>query len=310
MNIFITFLLTLLIALLSTQTFSQQLIPFQARLTDGAGAPVADGVYSINFAIYGTATGGTPVNGWVESHATVSVVSGVVNVILGSITPLNDPDNNGDFSDAVTFYTTDGNRFIGVTIGAGQEMVPRHQLVPSFHAATADDAAKFDGKDSSYYITDADLQGMVASFTKACPSGWLVADGTSGTPDLRNKFLRGETTASPASLDFGGNDDATVASHSHDTPSIGVWSWDNGAHNHFVDRNVIKAPGAFNNFVDEIKVTNCNGCDVFQKRTISSNVSAHKHFVGLPVMTTTTVGSSATNTNIPGYYEVIYCVKQ
>lgn len=25
----------------------------------------------------------------------------------------------------------------------------------------------------------------------ACPSGWIIADGTSGTPDLRGEFVRG-----------------------------------------------------------------------------------------------------------------------
>lgn len=34
--------------------------------------------------------------------------------------------------------------------------------------------------------------GMIAPFYLAsCPSGWLAADGTNGTPDLRGQFIRG-----------------------------------------------------------------------------------------------------------------------
>jgi len=52
MKLFISLFLTIITALSSMQTFAQQLIPFQARLTDGTGAVAADGVYPITFNIY------------------------------------------------------------------------------------------------------------------------------------------------------------------------------------------------------------------------------------------------------------------
>ena len=198
MKLLLSIGLSVFTALFTAQACAQQLIPFQARITNVAGGVVDDGVYSMNFNVYDTATAGTAI--WTETHSTVSVSAGVVNVILGSLTPLNDPNKDGNIADAVTFYSTSGDRFIGISIEAGQEMVPRHQLIPSFHAVTADDATKLGGNTPAYYQSvtqhDTDIQdlsqtintqftGAIVAFSRSCPTGWILADGLSGTPDLR-----------------------------------------------------------------------------------------------------------------------------
>lgn len=141
-----------------------RLIPFQGRLTDAEGAAL-NGVYRITFAIYDAPTGG--VASWTEFHESVSVINGQLNVLLGSITKLDDPDDNGDTSDAVLFDASSGPRFLGIKVGedTNQEMIPRQQLVPAFHARTADHATEadhaleadnadtLDGHDSSYFLS-------------------------------------------------------------------------------------------------------------------------------------------------------------
>ncbi len=57
---------------------------FQARLQTGAGSIVNDGNYSIQFKIYNTSTGGSPL--WTETQATTRVVNGYMTVSLGSVT--------------------------------------------------------------------------------------------------------------------------------------------------------------------------------------------------------------------------------
>ena len=52
---------------------SPRLIPFQGRVTDGAGQPL-QGVYRVTFVIYDEATGGEAL--FTESHADVSVIAG------------------------------------------------------------------------------------------------------------------------------------------------------------------------------------------------------------------------------------------
>lgn len=321
MKFFISCLLTLTTALISAQAFSQQLIPFQARLTDGAGAVVADGVYAMNFNIYDAATGGTPL--WTENHSTVSVVGGVVNVILGSIIPLDDP--NGNNTDAVTFFATSGDRFIGITIGTGQEMVPRHQLIPSFHAVSADDAATLGGNLPSFYtpLTQhiSDIQGVsnqlgqftgaIVAFAGNCSTGWLLADGTAGTPDLRGRFLRGEPNANVNSLDFGGNDNAIVVSHDHNIDPPNTFSNLAGDHNHIQGAAIREYVGAFDygSVTGGQRTEGTTGPGAYVTHPYTSNSGNFQHQVNIAPFLSSISGVSGVGANMPGYYEVVYCVK-
>jgi hypothetical protein len=62
-------------------------ISYQGLLTTSGGAPVQDGNYDIQFDLFQTPTGGS--SEWTETHASVAVVKGTFNVILGSVTSLN-----------------------------------------------------------------------------------------------------------------------------------------------------------------------------------------------------------------------------
>lgn len=162
--------LLLAAAVAEAQNGALRLIPFQARLTGADGDALPDGNYVVTFRIYDVPAGGTPC--WEEVHQSnnqgiVPVVGGQVNVLLGSLTPIDDPNKDGDASDAISFNPTagiscdpeqqaqmdppqncdcqaPGPRYLGITVGGSTvtvpaaEMVPRHQLVPSFHARRAD----------------------------------------------------------------------------------------------------------------------------------------------------------------------------
>lgn len=131
-------LLLLAAVLIASTAFATEprLVPFQARLADAAGADLT-GVYRVTFVIYDAATGGTAL--WSEVHPAVSVIAGRLNVLLGSLTSLDDYNGDGNTADAVRFGQP---RFVGIKIGAdnNQEMVPRHQLVPAFYAQGAKEA--------------------------------------------------------------------------------------------------------------------------------------------------------------------------
>ena len=58
----------------------------EGTLANIAGAPVADGTYSIKFAVYGDAVNPTPL--WVEGPESVSVKGGGFSQLLGATTPL------------------------------------------------------------------------------------------------------------------------------------------------------------------------------------------------------------------------------
>lgn len=111
-------------------------IPFQGRLTDQAGNTYTNGQYTILFQLYNQPVGGQPI--WLERHDKVGVINGLVNVFLGSITPLTN----------VTFDTT---KHLGITIDADNipntpepEMIPRQMIIPAFWAKNSEKLNGFD----------------------------------------------------------------------------------------------------------------------------------------------------------------------
>jgi len=85
---------------------------YQGYLTDANGAPVNDTV-SMTFGIYDAAEGGSAL--WTEIHESVTVTNGDFNVILGK---------TASFTGALF----DGERYLGITVGAGEELTPRSKF--------------------------------------------------------------------------------------------------------------------------------------------------------------------------------------
>jgi len=116
-----------------------QEINFQGYLTDLDGNPVPDGDYNISFAIYSALSGGSAL--WSESQ-TVTVTEGIYNLQLGQVNPL----LAGIF---------EGQRFLGITVGADAEMTPRIPFTSVAYALKAGDADALQGKDPSEFAADA-----------------------------------------------------------------------------------------------------------------------------------------------------------
>jgi len=107
-----------------------QLMNYQGKLTDANGDPI-DGTVSIIFSIYPDSTGGTAL--WTETQPTVTVTSGLFNVLLGSVTAI--PDSVFDGS----------TRWLGIKVGIDPEMTPRQPIVSVGYAyrATKADTAEY-----------------------------------------------------------------------------------------------------------------------------------------------------------------------
>ena len=71
------------------------------------------------------------------------------------------------------------------------------------------------------------------------PNGWVLCDGTLGTPNLTDKFILGASPASDPGSEGGGNTHtlsvAEMPSHNHSTFSTG-----GGLHNHQATSNVVR----------------------------------------------------------------------
>jgi len=138
----------------------------------------------------------------------------------------------------------------------------------------------------------------------AIPTGWLLCNGSSGTPDLRNRFVvgAGSTYAVAAT---GGSADAIVVSHTH-TASTNT----TGAHTHNFNKNsgqstsfwgsndYLAASAGGSNF-------NLSTGTTDQQNTVSiASAGDHSHTV-----TVDSTGSSGTNANLPPYYALCYIMK-
>ncbi|MEM7397240.1 MAG: hypothetical protein AAF492_33380, partial [Verrucomicrobiota bacterium] len=73
-----------------------------------------------------------------EAHNNVRILDGLINVVLGA---------NTSFSGAgVSFSDT---RYLGITVGANPEMVPRQILIPAFHSIRSERAYGLSARDDS-----------------------------------------------------------------------------------------------------------------------------------------------------------------
>ena len=124
-------LLQVLLLLSSVSAAVPPIISYQGKLSQPSGSPVADGAYSVRFAIYDEPVG-THTALWSETNPTVQVKGELFAVMLGSVVNL--PGNIFDSP----------NRFFGVKVGDNPEMVPRQQIASvafAFKAENADVAA-------------------------------------------------------------------------------------------------------------------------------------------------------------------------
>lgn len=126
------------------------------------------------------------------------------------------------------------------------------------------------------------------------PIGYLLCDGTNGTPDLRNRFLVGSGSTYAVNA-TGGSADSIVVSHNHTASSTSVVT--DPGHLHtlpFVDGGTIGGSGATSGF---------RGSGTYNTSTATT---------GITVATTTTntaAGTSGTNANLPPYYSLAYIMK-
>jgi hypothetical protein len=200
-----------------------ELINYQGKLTDANGMAIENGIYQLEFNIYDAKTGGVRVWG-PQVFEAVPVVNGFFNVILGE----QETDINGAQLTDGAFISTaflSGNRFLGVKINSGNELLPRQQVLSSPYAIKANKATHH-----SNIIPPGSIQ---AYWGTSAPIGWLKCNGQvvpkgveyeslrqlvgSNVPDLRGTFLRGwdDGKGLDNGRSFGTPQDDTFQGHAH-----------------------------------------------------------------------------------------------
>jgi hypothetical protein len=134
------------------------------------------------------------------------------------------------------------------------------------------------------------VAGMImlwSGSSASIPSGWLLCDGSSSTPDLRNRFVVGATSTYAVGA-TGGSADAIVVSHTH-TATV-----TDPGHIHGAFLQELSAGGATTNRT--------------AKSASTDNSYINSNTTGITVANSTT-GSSGTNANLPPYFALCYIMK-
>src|SRR5579863_3888425 len=144
-----------LLAFTATLTWSGQaqqtppkLLPFQGRLTDQNGIATSNGVKVVQFKIYTVPTGGSPV--WAGEVHRTTVNGGLVNVMLGTKTPLNGVDFNQQLYLEITVDVSGpGGVPDNAITDADPPMLPRQLILPVVFAAESANSRALAGYDWS-----------------------------------------------------------------------------------------------------------------------------------------------------------------
>jgi len=139
--------------------------------------------------------------------------------------------------------------------------------------------------------------GLIAIWSGAVgaiPSGWLLCNGSNGTPDLRNSFVLGAGNSYSVGQ-TGGSTDAVVVSHTHTATST----------------SVVTDPGHNHTYTAVYGTQSISGGpSTADLTTASANTGTAS--TGITVATSTTnqtAGVSGSNANMPPYYALAFVMK-
>ena len=128
-------------------------ISYQGRLADSSGNPVTTSGVGMQFRLYNTDTGGSPL--WEESHTAVPAEDGLFHVLLGSTNPI-----------PVSLLASNSTLWLGITVGSDSEMTPREQIasVPyAMIASTVADGSVTTSKIADGSVTDSKLASPITA---------------------------------------------------------------------------------------------------------------------------------------------------
>lgn len=138
------------------------------------------------------------------------------------------------------------------------------------------------------------------------PFGWALCNGSSSTPDLRDRFVVGAGSTYTVAA-TGGSADAVVVSHTHTATTAS-----NGDHQHFVASNLNTGGADVTNTTTIVRQKDDAGDSNYRLVGTATTASvgltsvngAHTHS-----LTVASSGVSGTNQNLPPYYALCYIMK-
>jgi len=168
-----------------------KLITYHGILKDSSGNYLS-GTYGMTFKLYDVATGGTEL--WEETHSSVTVASGAFNVILGSVTALNQ-----NFSSAY---------WLGIEVGSDGEMEPRVQLTSAGYAYTADEVNNGFTESDHADIDHKSIEGVLSNTSLVAKTNFKIDAHTVATANNLDGMIV-DTFSDDDGIDAGSSSDYT-----------------------------------------------------------------------------------------------------
>lgn len=253
--------------LASVTASSKTTVNYQGFLTDSGGTPV-NGAVDIAFRLYSVDSGGTAL--WTETQTGVPVGDGLFSVLLGSVQPLSQ-----------SLFEQNATLWLGIAVGADQEMTPREQL-----------------SSAPFALSGSVPAGVIVMWSgplSAIPQGWALCNGSNGTPNLSDRFITGVASGENPGATGGSNTVTLTASqlpaHTHAfTTSTG------GSHSHgtHIENN--------DDFEDG---NNQGGVDNVSGNGMSTTSDGNHSHSG----TTNSTGSGAAFDIRPSYFKLAFIMK-
>jgi hypothetical protein len=155
---------------------STRVLPFQGRLTDANGSPIADGSRVVQFKMYDAPVGGRAV--WNGEVHKLSINSGLVSTLLGTKASLASVDFNQDLYLEIT---VDANADGQITL-ADPPLLPRQSVLPAVFAHESANARLLDGYDwSPLFGTNNPADGSLLESK--------IGDGSLGSSKIRDASI-------------------------------------------------------------------------------------------------------------------------
>ncbi|MCA9286110.1 MAG: hypothetical protein KDA22_12875 [Phycisphaerales bacterium] len=135
----------------------EQSMSFQARLTDAGGAPIADGVHTLDLFIYNAETGGSIIGSILNVPALVQGGNGVVSTPIGPLDPA---------------WFAEAPRFLAVTVDDNDDNPVGNEIGPRIRMTTVPYALR-----AAALATDAPITMLSATISGALSAGGSASIG-------------------------------------------------------------------------------------------------------------------------------------
>jgi len=195
-------------------TVNAQSVPYsfnyQGVLRGGSGDLLGSVQKTVEFRLFDSATGGTPL--WGRTYAVLLDTNGLFNVELSDAGAHLDSEPLVPTQKNLNLVIASGSTlYLGLTVNGAAEIAPRQQLLSVPFAMMAGNVSKASGNLTvsgsltvlnGVEVTDPGtisghgtmpLHGIImwSGSQTDLPKGWALCNGEDGTPDLRNRFIVG-----------------------------------------------------------------------------------------------------------------------